>query len=68
MALQGSGQIKEEAHVSNDGLLTVLSYRGVKPSSFGTNTVYTNAEMIEELKKDNWYTSIDDDGNIITGE
>jgi len=61
-------QTKELAHISNDGLEAILSYRGNKPSSFGDSKVFSNAEIIEELKKDNWYVNIDDDGNIITGE
>ena len=61
-------QDSEMPHLSNDGTLTVLSYRGTKPSSFGGATVMTNSEVIEELKKDEWFVELDDDGNIITGE
>ena len=61
-------QDSEMPHLSNDGTLTVLSYRGTKPSSFGSATVMTNSEVIEELKKDEWFVELDDDGNIITGE
>lgn len=61
-------QDSEMPHLSNDGTLTVLSYRGDKPSSFGSATVMTNSEVIEELKKDEWFVELDDDGNIITGE
>ena len=61
-------QTSEMPHISNDGVKTVLSYRGTKPSSFGNATVMTNSEIIEELKKDEWFVELDENGNIITGE
>jgi len=61
-------QTSEMPYISNDGAQTVLSYRGTKPSSFGNATVMTNSEIIEELKKDEWFVELDENGNIITGE
>ena len=29
-------------------------YKGHKPEMYGDGTVYTNEEIIEELKKDEW--------------
>jgi len=58
-------QTDDIPHNSNDGLMTILSYRGTKPSSFGGATVMNNSEIIEELKKDEWFVEVDDDGDPI---
>jgi len=58
-------QTEDNPHNSNDGLLTILSYRGVKPSSFGSATVMTNSEIREEMYDENWIVIFDDDGDPI---
>jgi len=67
---EDSYQEEDIPHISNDGLRTILSYTGTKPSSFGTHTVYTNDQIIQEMidDPDSWYVEVDEDGNIITGD
>tara|TARA_R100000008_G_scaffold82424_1_gene66706 strand:+ start:306 stop:617 length:312 start_codon:yes stop_codon:yes gene_type:complete len=50
---------EDSAKYNNDKSKIVLKYRGHKPEMYGEGTVYTNAEIIEELKKDEWL----DNGN-----
>jgi len=58
-------QTPDNIELSNDGLFTIISYRGTKPSSFGTLQVYTNSEIIEKKKGPEWYFEVDYDGNRI---
>lgn len=48
------GPTVESAQYNNDESKVILKYRGYKPEMYGSGTVYTNEEIMEELKKDEW--------------
>ena len=45
---------EDSAQYNNDKTKLILKYKGHKPEMYGDGTVYTNEEIIEELKKDEW--------------
>tara|TARA_Y100000593_G_scaffold80656_1_gene150592 strand:- start:1061 stop:1333 length:273 start_codon:yes stop_codon:yes gene_type:complete len=41
-------------YYNNDGTKAVVSYIGEKPSFLNGKTIYSNSEIIEEMKKSEW--------------
>ena len=60
--LSQHGVTVESAQYNDDNNKLILKYRGHKPEMYGDGPVYTNEEIIEELKKDEWQQSAEEDG------
>ena len=56
------GVVEESAIYNADKSKVILKYRGFKPTMYGGFTAYTNEQIIEELKKDEWLIAAEEEG------